>query len=72
MEQSVHGSQCTIDWCPRQGEIGHGGNQNEFPLCAWHERMWGSFLDGWGIGSGKEVRLGRTGNWNELFKLFKQ
>ena len=34
--------------------------------------MWGSFLDGWGIGSGKEVRLGRTGNWNELFKLFKQ
>ncbi len=34
MEQSVNGSQCTIDWCPRQGKIGHGGNQNEFPLCA--------------------------------------
>lgn len=70
MPKSVNIEQCAIYRCDRLANM--NPRNPDVRLCAWHFRMWQSFIAGWKIGSGIEVKVsGGIENWDELFRLFK-
>ncbi len=57
---------CRVKGCPSDGTAGI----DDFWLCHYHWRAWGRFLESYKARTGKDVRVGKYGNWHIRFREF--